>query len=966
MVESSIWTEKYRPQTFQEIKGQKDIVEKIRAFVESGNMPHLLFSGPAGIGKTTLSLVIAKQLFGDTWRQNTLELNASDERGIDIIRVKVKDFARTKAIGDVPFKIIYLDESDALTKDAQQALRRTMENYTKTCRFILSCVTPDTKILLPSEREMRLKEFIEQYELSPKNIHVQNISANNSNNNFTKNDVVVAAVKLPASSIGKKVLEISTMTGRKLKLTDDHKLLTTNGWKEAGTLTKEDKLLIYPNLEGTPVEDNPQKIISLAKFIGFISSTEENDGLGTIGDTVSFQKLKSEDKDKVLARILELKELVKENKGLTEREFELYALIRQSPGISREELQKSMNLTRMGLNYLLSSMNQKNYIKRIVNKKTHSFTITDFEPIILRNDMHIKKIVEKEFGIKISYTTVKKSTGAGIERGRIDRVIGELRRKELLDVSYNDIETAGALTRICGFMLGDGHLAHNNMRLHFSGNELALLEVQKDLDILGYSNYSKIKSVTLKNTLHGRTFEGTTTSFTLDSRPLSLLLQYLGIPKGDKVITPYSVPEFVMRGTKHVKREFLRALFGCDADKPSWKRMNFNALSLRQNKAKFLGKEMLQYYDQLTHLFEDFGVATYVDIINREEVRLRDNVEILTFILIIRPNNQNLFRFFSRVGYVYEKYKDNLTRLSSEYLRHKINLIQTWREKSQVAVAAVQNGCGIMETARQFSVTPDFVANQLKGKEVHLPRNEFMGVEEWIKRYKFNNLLFINEIKEIKEIKVDVVMDITCQGDHNFITNGLISHNCNYSSKIIDPIQSRCAIFRFKPLAEEEVFAVIAKVAAEEGLTISEEAKKALFVVCGGDCRRLENIMQSCAVIKQEIDSELVYSMASVAKPKEVNDFLSLAAKGNFLESRKKLLNLMLDYGLSGLDIIRQIQKEIWNLKMDADEKANDRKKVELVDKCGEVEFRMVEGSDEYIQLESFLAFVVLVGKKNA
>src|SRR3989344_3019991 len=134
---SSIWTEKYRPSTFADIKGQKEIVEKMQAFVETKNMPHLLFSGPAGVGKTTLSLVIAKQLFGEEWRQNTLELNASDERGIDIIRVKVKDFARTKAIGEVPFKICILDESDALTRDAQQALRRTMENYTNPCRFFL-------------------------------------------------------------------------------------------------------------------------------------------------------------------------------------------------------------------------------------------------------------------------------------------------------------------------------------------------------------------------------------------------------------------------------------------------------------------------------------------------------------------------------------------------------------------------------------------------------------------------------------------------------------------------------------------------------------------------------------------------------------------------------------------------------------------------------------------------------------
>lgn len=155
---SDIWIEKYRPRTFAEVKGQDSIVSRIEAFVKSGNMPHLLFAGPPGVGKTTLSLVIAKELFGDAWHGNFLELNASDERGIDVIRHKVKDFARTRAIGDVPFKIIYLDECDALTREAQQALRRTMENYTQTCRFILSC-NYSSKIIDPIQSRCAVFRF---------------------------------------------------------------------------------------------------------------------------------------------------------------------------------------------------------------------------------------------------------------------------------------------------------------------------------------------------------------------------------------------------------------------------------------------------------------------------------------------------------------------------------------------------------------------------------------------------------------------------------------------------------------------------------------------------------------------------------------------------------------------------------------------------------------------------------------
>ncbi len=158
MADTDIWIEKYRPRSFDEVEGQRPIVEKLRAFVEKGNMPHLLFAGPAGVGKTTLSLVIARQLFGDDWRGNFLELNASDERGIDVIRVKVKDFARTRAIGEVPFKIIYLDECDALTREAQQALRRTMENYTQTCRFILSC-NYSSKIIDPIQSRCTVFRF---------------------------------------------------------------------------------------------------------------------------------------------------------------------------------------------------------------------------------------------------------------------------------------------------------------------------------------------------------------------------------------------------------------------------------------------------------------------------------------------------------------------------------------------------------------------------------------------------------------------------------------------------------------------------------------------------------------------------------------------------------------------------------------------------------------------------------------
>ncbi len=153
-----IWTEKYRPKNLDEVVGQKHVTERLKAYVSSNNMPHLLLTGPAGTGKTTCSLALAKEMFGDEWKGNFIELNASDERGIDVVRGKIKEFARTAPLGKAEFKIIFMDEADALTTDAQAALRRTMEKFSKICRFILSC-NYSSKIIDPIQSRCAVFRF---------------------------------------------------------------------------------------------------------------------------------------------------------------------------------------------------------------------------------------------------------------------------------------------------------------------------------------------------------------------------------------------------------------------------------------------------------------------------------------------------------------------------------------------------------------------------------------------------------------------------------------------------------------------------------------------------------------------------------------------------------------------------------------------------------------------------------------
>ncbi|MCL4372261.1 replication factor C small subunit [Candidatus Marsarchaeota archaeon] len=132
------WTEKYRPKGLDEVIGQKVIVDRLKSFVKSKNFPNMIFAGSAGIGKTTCAIAMANDLYGGELNGAFKELNASDARGIDVIRGEVKNFARVVSIAQVPVKIIFLDEADALTADAQHALRRTMEKYSSETRFILS------------------------------------------------------------------------------------------------------------------------------------------------------------------------------------------------------------------------------------------------------------------------------------------------------------------------------------------------------------------------------------------------------------------------------------------------------------------------------------------------------------------------------------------------------------------------------------------------------------------------------------------------------------------------------------------------------------------------------------------------------------------------------------------------------------------------------------------------------------
>ena len=180
--------------------------------------------------------------------------------------------------------------------------------------------------------------------------------------------------------------------------------------------------------------------------------------------------------------------------------------------------------------------------------------------------------------------------------------------------------------------------------------------------------------------------------------------------------------------------------------------------------------------------------------------------------------------------------------------------------------------------------------------------------------------------------------------------------SCNYSSKIIDPIQSRCAIFRFRLLEKKAIEKIINKIKEIEKLEIPPESVDIIYEGSEGDARRAINILQSTAAISPLITPNLISTIISNAKPKDIRIVLDYALSGDFEKSREKLLDIMLKESISGQDVVKAIQKEIWNLPVEPEIK------VKLTEKTGEIEFRITEGSDPFIQLQALIASFILAG----
>jgi len=271
---------------------------------------------------------------------------------------------------------------------------------------------------------------------------------------------------------------------------------------------------------------------------------------------------------------------------------------------------------------------------------------------------------------------------------------------------------------------------------------------------------------------------------------------------------------------------------------------------------------------------------------------------------------------------------------------------------------------GVGKTASAVSIARELFGDTWQSNFTELNASDERGID--VVRHKIKNFARTSPVgdADFKIIFLDEADALTIDAQsalrrtmEKYTRTCRFILSCNYSSKIIEPIQSRCAVYRFGPITDEAVEERVRYIATEEQLDITEDGVDAIKYVAHGDMRKAINALQSAAMLDATIDRDAIYQITATARPEEIEKLISDAYKGDFAESRRKLGDLLTKQGLSGEDIVGQIYRAVFDV---AD--IPDRKKIELIDKIGETDFRITEGANERIQLEALLAQFVLSG----
>ena len=744
-----VWIEKYRPQTLGDIKGHEDTVERLQSYIDQQDLPHLLFSGPAGVGKTTSATAIARAVYGDDWRGNFLELNASDERGIDVVRDRIKNFARS-AFGGYDYRIIFLDEADSL------------------------CVPPGTEVVTgyPSSPEVKpIEEVDETGEPIP-------------SVDFETNEVQSDKGRLVDSGVA-DFFEVELADGRTVVASLSHPFFVVG---DDGKLVEKELRELAPG-----------------------------DEIADFGDDV---------------------------------------------GVSRCDT-------------------------------CGDWTAGRFCSIECKNDGHSREM-----------------QGAG---------------NPMHGTEWSDERREKIVKK-----LSDGRLSGEN------------------------------------NPNHGGAFHGTNV-WEMDEETIEEFRETLselrsGTPWDEWVVD--ADPEPVKATIASSMSEWWESLDDerkAELVEKSTKNCDYPVCDITGDNNPMRDPEVAQKVSEALQGHEPTG----------GNIRHSDELGHL-----VRSDwEYEVAVTLQDAGIEYE-YEPEFELSDSVF--HPDFLIGD----TVVEVKGVAELWGQTEKVKEFLETyGDDYTFVVVGDE-ELPHHEHYDRDEFEPAVVSDGGVQAVQTVAVRSVEYShrgKAYNISMEGTPNFmLANGILTHNtsdaqsalrrtmeqfsdntrfilsCNYSSKIIDPIQSRCAVFRFGPLSDEAVEAQVRETATEEGIEVTEDGVDALVYAASGDMRRAINSLQAAATTGEVVDEEAVYRITSTARPEEIEAMVSKAIDGDFLAARSTLDTLITDVGMAGGDIIDQLHRSVWEFDL------TQREAIMLMERIGEADYRITEGANEQVQLEALLASLSL------
>ena len=744
-----VWIEKYRPQRLEDVVGHEHITERLQSYIARDDLPHLLFAGPAGVGKTTSAVAIAKEVYGEQWRENFLELNASDERGIDVVRDRIKSFARS-SFGGFDYRIIFLDEADAL------------------------CVPPGTEVVTgyPSKPETKkIEDVAEDGEPIP------SVS-------FETNEIQSDEGKLVDSGVA-DFFELELADGRSVLASLTHPFFVVG---KDGELVEKELRELSPGDEIADFKDDVG--VSRCEICGnwsagrFCSIACKNEGHSL--------------------------DMQGESNPMYGTEW------------SNERREKIVEKLSDGR---FAGENNPNY-----GGEFHGVPVWEMdEPTI------------EQFRETLS----EMRSGTPWEEWVVDADPEAVKE----DIGRACVEWWGSL----------------------DDDERARL-IEKSTENCDYPVYD----------------------ITGDNNPMR-------------------DPE--------VARKVSEALKGHEPTGGN-----------------------VRHSDELGHLVRsdwEYEVAK----------ALQD----------------------AGVEYEYEPVFE-----LSDSVYHPDFLI----DDVVVEVKGLAELWGQTEKVEEFLETYGEDYRFVVVGDSELPHHEHYDRDEFEPAVVSDGGLRTVETVEVSGIEYSHrgrAYNISMEHTPNFmLANGILTHNtsdaqsalrrtmeqfsnntrfvlsCNYSSQIIDPIQSRCAVFRFSPLGDEAVEETVREIATAEGIEVTDDGVDALVYAADGDMRKAINGLQAAAVLGGVVDEEAVYAITSTARPEEIREMVTLALDGEFTAARAKLDELLVEAGIAGDDVIDQLHRSVWEFDLD------EREAVRVMERIGEADYRITAGANEQVQLEALLASLAL------